>query len=68
MKFENLNLEIKYIWKLNNIAIYPSVISAERMVTKTFLKYLQNTGLTKHILRVGLRAALKFENKEMEEH
>jgi hypothetical protein len=70
IKFENLNLEIKYIWKLNNIAIYPSVISAERAVTKTFLKHLQNIGLTKNILRVGLRAALKFsiKNKEMEEH
>ena len=70
MKFENLYLEIKYIWKLNNIAIYPSVISAERVVTRNFLKYLQNIGLTKNILRVGLRAALKSstENKEMEEH
>jgi hypothetical protein len=70
MKFENLYLEIKYIWKLNNIAVYPLVISAERVVTRNFLKYLQNIGLTKNILRVGLRAALKSstENKEMEEH
>jgi hypothetical protein len=51
MKIENLNLEIKNIWKLNNVAIYPSVISVERVVTKNFLKYLENIGLTKNILK-----------------
>jgi len=42
----------------------------ERVVTKNFLKYLENIGLTKNILRVGLRAALKYriENKKIEEH
>jgi len=40
MKFENLNLEIKNIWKLSNVAIYPSVIPVEKVVTKNFLKYL----------------------------
>jgi hypothetical protein len=70
MKFENLNLEIKNIWKLNYIAIYASVISVEKVVTKNFLKYLENIGLTKNILRVGLRAAFKssIENKKIEEH
>jgi len=40
MKFENLNLEIKNICKLNNVAIYLSVILMKKVVTKNFLKYL----------------------------
>ena len=52
-KYENLTLEIKNIWKLNNVSVYPLVISAEVVVTKSFLKYIENTGLTKNILRVG---------------
>jgi len=70
MKFENLNLEIKNIWKLNNGSIYPSVISAERVVTKNFLKYIENLSLTKNILRVGLKTSPKssIENKKIEEH
>ena len=46
-KYENLALEIKIIWKLNNISVYPIVISAEGVETKSFLKCLRNTGLTK---------------------
>ena len=56
-KYENLVLEIKNIWKLNNVSVYTLVISAERVVTKNFLKYLQNTGLTKNVLRVWQKAA-----------
>jgi len=40
----NLQLEIKNIWKFNNVLIYHLVITAERMVNKNFLKYLQNIG------------------------
>jgi hypothetical protein len=47
MKYENLTLEIKYIWKLNNPSIYPLVISVEGVVTRNFVIYLQNIGLTK---------------------
>ena len=32
---------------------YPLVISVEGVVTKNFIKYLENTGLTKNIFRVG---------------
>jgi hypothetical protein len=53
-KYEHLVLETKNIWKLNNVSVHPSVISAEVGVTKIFLKYIQNTGSTKDILRVGL--------------
>jgi len=49
MKYENLDLEIKYIWKLNNVSVYSLVISVEGLITRSFLKYIQNTGLTKNI-------------------
>jgi hypothetical protein len=58
MKCDILVLEIKNIWKPNNICIYPTVISAEGVATKSFLKYLQNIGLTKNILRVAQKAVL----------
>ena len=58
MKYENLALEIKNIWKLNNVSMHTSVISGEGVVTKNSLKYLENTGLTKHILRVRQKAVL----------
>jgi len=37
---------------------YPLVTPAEGVVTKNFLKYLDNTGLTKNIFRVGHKAVL----------
>jgi len=55
-KYENLVLEIKNIWKRKNLSLYPSVISAEGVVSKNFLKHLENIGLTKNILRVGQKA------------
>ena len=36
-------------WNLNKIIVYTLVISAEGVVTRNFLKYLQNTGLTKNL-------------------
>jgi hypothetical protein len=35
MKYENLAMEIKNIWKLNNVIICSLVISVEGAVTKT---------------------------------
>jgi hypothetical protein len=58
MKYDILSLEIKNTWKLNNICIYPTVISEEGVAAKIFLKYLQNTGLTKNILRVAQKPVL----------
>jgi len=52
MKYENLAVEIKNIWKLNNVPIYPLVMLAG-MATKNFLKYLENTGVTKNIQEWG---------------
>jgi hypothetical protein len=46
MKYENLTLEIKNIWKLNNISIFSLVISAG-VVIKNFLKCIENIGFAK---------------------
>jgi hypothetical protein len=48
-EYENLVLEIKNIWKLNNVSVHPLVISEEGVVTKNFLKYVQNKGLSKNL-------------------
>ena len=50
VQYENLALEIKNIWKLNSIFIYPLFMLAEGVATKNFLKYLKITDLTKNIL------------------
>ena len=39
MKYENLALEIKNIWKCNSVFIHALVISTEGVVTKNLLKY-----------------------------
>jgi len=39
MKYGNLALEIKNIWKLNNVSVYPSHLR-RRSGHKTFLQYL----------------------------
>jgi hypothetical protein len=46
MKYENLTLEIKkYVEAYQCIAsVYHLVISAEELVTRNFLKYLENVG------------------------
>ena len=49
-KFENLALEIKNFWKMSNVSVYSLVISVEGVVTRSFLKYIENTGLTKKTL------------------
>ena len=55
MKYENLAMLIKIISKLNNVSFYPLVVSAEGVITRNFLKYLENMGLTKNLLRVPLQ-------------
>ena len=58
MKYENLALQIKNIWKLNNVSAYPLVILAEGVVIKSFLKYVKNNGSIKNLLRVERKAVL----------
>jgi hypothetical protein len=58
MKYENFALEITNVWKLNNMSTYTLVISLEGVVTTNFLKYLENTGLTKNILGVRQKAVV----------
>ena len=56
--YEYLALEIKNVWKPNNMSICPLVISLEGVVTTNFLKYLENIGFTNTILRVRQKAVL----------
>ena len=58
IKYENLAMEITITWKLNIVSVYPLVISAEGVVTRNFVQYQQNIGLTKNTLREGQRAVL----------
>jgi hypothetical protein len=44
-KYENLTQQIKNIWKLINVPVYLLVISGEGVVTKNFLKCLENIGV-----------------------
>jgi hypothetical protein len=46
-KNENLALEIRKTWELNNLFIWLLVITAEEVANRTFIKYLQHIGLTK---------------------
>jgi hypothetical protein len=55
-KCENLAPEIKYFWKPNNVSVYSLVISMEGVATRSFLKYIENTGLTKNTLKVEQKA------------
>jgi hypothetical protein len=58
-KYDNWVLGIKKIWKINNVYVYPLVISEEAVVTKkNFLKYLENVSLTKNILGAEQKAVL----------
>jgi hypothetical protein len=57
-KYGNFALEIKNIWKLNNVSVFPLVITAEGVVTRNFQNYLENISLTEYILRVGQKAVL----------
>jgi len=41
MKYENLALQTKNIQQLNNVSVYPLVISVEEVVTVNSLKYLR---------------------------
>jgi len=58
-EYENLALEIKNIWKVNNVRvfIYPLVISEEGVLTSGFLKYVQNKGLSKNLKNGAQRSA-----------
>jgi hypothetical protein len=57
-KYEKFALEIKNVWKINNLSVFPLVITAAGVVTKNFQKCLENIGLTKYILRAEQKAVL----------
>jgi len=41
-KYENVAVDIKNMWKLNRVSVYPLVISAQGVITENFLIYLEN--------------------------
>jgi hypothetical protein len=43
-KCKKLVLEIKNFWNMNNVSVYSLVISVEGVLTRRFLKYIENTG------------------------
>lgn len=57
-KYENLAYELKNLWKLRKVTVYPFVMSVEGIVTNNFLKNLKELELPKNILNVGQRAIL----------
>ena len=59
-KYENVAVNIKNMCKLNRVSVYPLVISAEGVVTKNFLKYLENIAFTKNILSGAKNSIITF--------
>jgi hypothetical protein len=59
-KYETLpwKLKMPVILTTYLYTVYPLVISAKGVVTKNFLKYLENVRLTKYVLRVEQKALL----------
>jgi len=58
-KSENSDLEIKNIWTLNNVPIYPLLMSAEGVFTRNFPKYTENRVLAqKNLKKWGHKAVL----------
>ena len=57
-KYESFALEIKNISKLNNVYVFPLVITAAGVVTKNFQKCLENISLTKKNLRIWKKSVL----------
>jgi hypothetical protein len=57
-KYEDLALQIKEIWKLDEVKTYPLVMSAEGVLTKNFKKNLIQLGLAESILKAAQKAIL----------
>lgn len=50
-KYEDLAIQMKDIWKLERVNIYPFVISAEAVVTQNFQRIMEKIGMPKWIFR-----------------
>jgi len=57
-KYESLILEIKNIWKFNNVSIFLLVIREEGAVTRKFFKKIEKVHFTENVLRVGQKSVL----------
>jgi hypothetical protein len=58
-KYENVAVDIKNMWKVNRVSVYPLVISAG-VVTKNFMKYLENVAFTKNVLSGAKGSIITF--------
>ena len=57
-KYKELAFQLKNIRKLNHVSIYPSVMSAEGVVSKTFHYNIEKLQLNPNIFTIGQRAIL----------
>ena len=57
-KYEELAFQLKNIWKLNHVSIYPLVMSTEGVVSKTFHFNIEKLQLNPNIFTIGQRAIL----------
>lgn len=57
-KYEELAWQIKEIWKLDRVSIYPLVISVEGVVSNNFNKNIEKLGLPNTILKHAQKATI----------
>ena len=57
-KYEELAWQIKEIWKLDRVSIYPLVISVEGVVSNNFDKNIEKLGLPNTILKHAQKATI----------
>ena len=57
-KYDNLRWEIKRLWKLNEVTIYPVVISAEGMVSTDLKDIFNNLNIPTIILVESQKAVI----------
>lgn len=57
-KYTNLAIEMKNVWKLNKVTVVPIIISAEGIVSKSFVENLTKLGLPDGLLTPIQKATL----------
>lgn len=58
IKYQNLAIEIRHIWELNDVRIIPIIISATGVVTKHFVKHLDQLNIPKGLIKTIQKAAI----------
>ena len=57
-KYEHLAIEMKNIWKLNEVTTIPLVISAEAVVTPNFVRNLEKTSIPNWTFKTTQKIAI----------